>query len=439
MNRLLKLRHWLAFLLLINSVIASPAQSSELLDKGDSEQAHRDILRGYRQIAHYSYEASWHAAERLKTSIQALLASPSAQHLAQARKHWREAHRVYSLTEVFRFGNWIVDDWESSINPWPVDEGLLDYVNADYQASPTNPLARHNLVTTESIEVGGIQINTAHPDWAQLKFIHGGSDIEANVVLGYHAIEFMLWGQDLHRTTSGAGERPWTDYSTDPENCTSGANKSPLQHCQRRRQLLDIMIKHLYGQLGTMTLKWAGDSPVSYGLHLLNGDINEGLRRMLFGMIRLAGDEMAGERMEVALMSQAPEEEQDCFSDDSHQSHWYNAQGVRNIYYGQFQLAGYRNGQMYRAPNSLSQLANHKLPSLAKKLDIAFSRTDIALAAIRTSGEAGETFDLLIRPEHPSGTKLLNTAMEALHKQAELLEELGKILRLGGLNPQAPR
>ena len=32
--------------------------------------------------------------------------------------------------------------------------------------------------------------------------------IEANVATGYHAIEFLLWGQDLHGTGPGAGKRP---------------------------------------------------------------------------------------------------------------------------------------------------------------------------------------------------------------------------------------
>ena len=36
----------------------------------------------------------------------------------------------------------------------------------------------------------------------------GGADVETNVATGYHAIEFLLWGQDLNGTGPGAGNRP---------------------------------------------------------------------------------------------------------------------------------------------------------------------------------------------------------------------------------------
>src|SRR3546814_14365009 len=53
--------------------------------------------------------------------------------------------------------------------------------------------------------------------------------VEANVATGYHAIEFLLWGQDLNGTGPGAGERPWTDYSR--AACTHG-------NCDRRAAYL---------------------------------------------------------------------------------------------------------------------------------------------------------------------------------------------------------
>ena len=37
---------------------------------------------------------------------------------------------------------------------------------------------------------------------------------ETNISTGWHAIEFLLWGQDLSAT--GPGARPATDYTTAP-------------------------------------------------------------------------------------------------------------------------------------------------------------------------------------------------------------------------------
>ena len=42
-------------------------------------------------------------------------------------------------SEVFRFGNAVVDDWEGQMNAWPLDEGLIDYVAKDYQHALGNP------------------------------------------------------------------------------------------------------------------------------------------------------------------------------------------------------------------------------------------------------------------------------------------------------------
>jgi len=415
--------------------LAERASTSARVD----ESAKRKVLRGYRRLAHYSYEAAYHSAGRLRTSISELLAEPSAETLQSARQAWRAARADYSQTEVFRFGNWIVDAWEADINAWPVDEGVLDYVADDYTASATNPLARQNLVARPSLVVGGVELDTAALSWQQLEFIHGASDIEANVVLGYHAIEFLLWGQDLRTAETGPGQRPWTDYARQPQRCTSGPRAAPLEHCQRRRRLIRAMTEHLYSELGRMTLKWAGNNPNSYGLHIAEGDTDEGLRRMLFGMIRLAGDEMAGERMQVALLSGAPEEEQDCFSDDTHRSIHHNGRGIENIYYGRLRNPDYRDGQPYAAPLSLADLARRRAPELADRIDQAFLETRAALTRLRELGDSGQTFDLLIRPDHPDGGAAIRRAIQALEAQSRLLERLGRALDLGALNPQAVR
>lgn len=404
---------------------------------GVDEASKRQVLQGYRRLAHWSYEAAYHSTGRLKSRIVELLAEPSQSNLLLAQQAWREAHRDYSQTEAFRFGNWIVDDWEGGVNAWPVDEGLLDYVADPYAASPTNPLARHNLVSRRDIEVNGITLDATRLDWTQLKFIHGGSHVEANVVLGYHAIEFLLWGQDLRQTVVGAGQRPWTDFSSDASLCTSGTQTAPLEHCQRRRRLLQVMVEHLYAQLGDMALNWAGNSPTSYGLHLVSGDVDEGLRRMLFGLIRLAGDEMAGERMQVALLTHAPEEEQDCFSDDSHQSAYHNAVGIQNVYYGRYRNAGYRNGEGYQAPASLAALARQVDAPLAARIEQALADTERVLATLRQQGEGGQPFDLLIQPGNAAGAQRVEQAMAALQAQAQQLEALGERLALGPLNPRA--
>ena len=412
-----------------------PPVAAEAIAQHPDDADLREIIRGYRRLAHLSYQAAYHSAGRLRSRIQALIQQPSPRTLAEARQAWRDARVDYSQTEVFRFGNWIVDDWDTSINAWPVDEGLLDYVATDYAASPSNPLARQNLVASPTVTVDGIALQTDSLNWPQLKFIHGGSDVEANVVLGYHAIEFLLWGQD--RNPEGPGNRPWTDFSM--AACTSGPKPAPAEHCRRRTRLLDIMAEHLYSELGGMTLNWAGNHPGSYGLHLIQGEVNNGLRRMLFGMIRLAGDELSGERMQVPLLSQSPEEEQDCFSDDTHQSLYYNARGLANVYYGRYRIVGQDDTSTYRAPQSLAKRVAQIDPELAARVDQRFDRVESLMAAIRHRGEHGEPFDRQIQASNRESRVLLGEAIAALQALSAALEAVAARLALGSINPQAPR
>ncbi len=52
------------------------------------------------------------------------------------------------------------------------------------------------------------------------------------------------------------------------------------------------------------------------------------------GLGSLSYGELAGERIKLGLMIHDPEEEHDCFSDNTHASHFFDALGIRNVYLG---------------------------------------------------------------------------------------------------------
>ena len=83
------------------------------------------------------YEDALTTAKALDQAVDALIAKPSAETLAAAREAWKAARIPYQQTEVYRFGNAIVDDWEGRVNAWPLDEGLIDYVDAGYGTEST--------------------------------------------------------------------------------------------------------------------------------------------------------------------------------------------------------------------------------------------------------------------------------------------------------------
>ena len=87
------------------------------------------VIDTYADIAQAGYEDSLITARALQEAVAALVADPSEATLAAARTAWLAARDPYQQTEVYRFGNPIVDDWEGKVNAWPLDEGLIDYVD----------------------------------------------------------------------------------------------------------------------------------------------------------------------------------------------------------------------------------------------------------------------------------------------------------------------
>ena len=178
------------------------------------------VLAHYADLAHAKYEDSLITAQALQKAVDELVVSPTKTNLEAARDAWKAARVPYQQTEAFRFGNAIVDDWEGKVNAWPLDEGLIDYVAGAYGSdSDENPYYTANVIANHKLELSGEIIDASVIDERLLgEALHEVDEVEANVATGYHAIEFLLWGQDLNGTGPGAGNRPASDF--DPENCS---------------------------------------------------------------------------------------------------------------------------------------------------------------------------------------------------------------------------
>ena len=174
------------------------------------------VLETYADIAQATYEDALEAARNLDEAARALLADPTEAHLAAAREAWLAARVPYQQTEVYRFGNPIVDDWEGRVNAWPLDEGLIDYVDAAYgDSSDENAALRRQRHRQQRSCTSAATASTPAPSTPPCcGSLHEIDGVEANVATGYHAIEFLLWGQDLNGTGPGAGNRPATDFDT---------------------------------------------------------------------------------------------------------------------------------------------------------------------------------------------------------------------------------
>ncbi|NAX48376.1 peptidase [Photobacterium halotolerans] len=384
----------------------------------------QEVVSHYADIAFNVFSDARTTAHNLDKAIDALIAAPSEKTLAEAKEAWKLARIPYQQSEVFRFGNPVVDDWEGQLNAWPLDEGLIDYVAQSYHHELGNDGATANIIANETIQVGNATINAVQITPELLADMNEVGGSEANVATGYHAIEFLLWGQDLNGTSAGAGERAYTDFANG-EACTNG-------HCDRRRAYLKAASELLLTDLDWMAKQWSATEKGNYRSELLADSADNGLRKILFGMGSLSLGELAGERMKVALEANSTEDEHDCFSDNTHNSHFYNEQGIYNVYTGTYKRA---DGSTLTGPG-IHDLVAEQDQQAAKAIHTEFDNARSQVYTLVESAEKNnQHFDQLIAAGNKAGNKLVNDAIMALVKQTAEIERAAGILGVTNLNP----
>ena len=370
-----------------------------------------DVLTNYANIAEAKYADSLTTAKALQDAVNALVAAPSAENLQAAKSAWLASRVPYQQTEVYRFGNAIVDDWEGKVNAWPLDEGLIDYVDASYGgATDENAAAVLNVIANPMFELGGTTVDATviTPDLLE-NTLQEADGVEANVATGYHAIEFLLWGQDLNGHEAGAGARPWTDYAAG-DACTGG-------NCDRRGAYLVAATDLLVSDLMWITAQWSegGDARAAV---FANEDA--GISAMLTGMGSLSYGETAGERMRLGVMLNDPEEEHSCFSDNTHNDHYYDGLGVENVYLGSYTRI---DGSVVSGA-SLSDLVAHDDAALDIEMKTKLADTMKALGAIKHQAEAGFAYDQMLERGNANGEALIMGGVNGLIDQTRSIERV---------------
>lgn len=403
----------------------APAPTSAAAPAQPNETATRAVVANYANMVFAVFSDAESTAKKLSTAVDAFLATPNDQTLKAARDAWVAARVPYMQSEVFRFGNTIIDDWEGQVNAWPLDEGLIDYVAKDYQHALGNPGATANIIANKSVQVGEDKVDVPEITPEKLASLNELGGAEANVATGYHAIEFLLWGQDLHGTGPGAGERPASDY-IEGQGGTGG-------HNDRRRAYLKAATDLLVSDLEEMVNNWKPGVADNYRATLEAESAESGLRKMLFGMGSLSLGELAGERMKVALEANSSEDEHDCFSDNTHNSHFYNGLGIRNVYLGEYTRV---DGSKVSGASLSSLVATATADAATDQTVRAdLDATQAKLQVIVDHANKGEHFDQLIAAGNTAGNQVVRDAIAALVKQTGAIEQAAGKLGITDLNP----
>ncbi len=336
------------------------------------------VAEHYASGVHALYADSLVRARELEQRAQALVAAPDEATLTAARNAWLEARVPYGQTEAFRFYDGPIDGLngpEGQINGWPLDEAYIDYVDGKPESG---------IVNDPSIEITPKQLAQYNEGT-----LGGMFERDKAISTGYHAIEFLLWGQD--RSASGPGARPASDYAS-------------ATHAERRGQYLLAASALLIQDLETVTAEWAPDAD-NYRRAFV-ADPKLAVTRMFTGIALLSKRELASERMDVALQNHDQEDEHSCFSDNTHTDLVMNEVGILNVWRGQY---------LDKKGPSLFDLVAASDQALAKQTDFAVTKS---LALL---GDIPPPFDQVILDSSKEGWQTANRAINAVYDQADLL------------------
>ena len=359
-----------------------------------TEEALRSqVVAHYARQTHANYEDALAAARALNSAIQTFAASPSAAGLSAARQAWLAARVPYLQTEVCRFYDGPIEEVEVMVNAWPMDEYFVDYV--------------------EGMPTAGIIQSVANFPRIDRDTIIGMNEREGEkcITLGFHTIEFLLWGQDFN--AAGPGNRPLSDYVVE------GAKNPEI--VKRRRSYLTITAELLVEHLARVVAAWAPGQPDNYRTRFLALPTADSLALMLRGAGSLAGPELSGERLTVAYETRLQEDEHSCFSDNTHNDFRYDTIGLQNVFLGRYQRT---SGEIVKGPGILDLL-------LAENTETALMLSDRMAAAVTAARLMPRPFDqAILAPDGSETRAALKQAIEAFHELSRGIAEAGHKLGL---------
>ena len=156
-----------------------------------------------------------------------------------------------------------------------------------------------------------------------------------------------------------------------------------------------------------------------------------GIATILTGLGSLGYGELAGERMQLGLILHDPEEEHDCFADNTHNSHFYDARGIDNVYRGRYTAL---DGTEVTVP-SLSALAQGVDSDLDAEMIARLDATMEAMGIMKARADDGvEAYDQMIGYGNDEGNAVVRGAIDALVEQTRTIEALVAALDAGDIS-----
>jgi putative iron-regulated protein len=370
-----------------------------------------EVISNYVAMVYQSYQDSYSLTLDLKSKITTFIDAPSESGFNQVKSAWLAAREPYGQTEVYRECSGPVDTDESSstpwglgnegqMNAWPIDESYIDYVQVG-----TEPYANN---------YASIISNTSQPITIDLIANANEGVDDKSISAGWHAIEFLLWGQDNTVPAENLpGQRLYTDYST-------------AEFASRRGEYLLLTTDLLLSDLQNLVNTWNVGG--TYRTVIENLDENTALQQLINGAFFIAGDELSSERMIAPVDStdgidnSGQEDEHSCFSDNTNRDVFANAKGVNNVIFGEY---GTISGASF-----YDLVAQQDSVQAQRLLEAANN----SMAKVNVIGNNSMPFDFLITQE--SSDNPVGPVMQSVQALKELADEISASAATIGINLQ---
>tara|TARA_B100000809_G_scaffold265832_1_gene325951 strand:+ start:1499 stop:2785 length:1287 start_codon:yes stop_codon:yes gene_type:complete len=418
------MKHFKTFLglCIITSTLVS-CSDDETTETGNGTDITQDsVIENYANIVYSSYKETYDSALEMQTKIDAFVTAPSENTFTAAKDAWLVARDFYGQTEVYRGSNGPVDfegseTWainnEGQLNAWPLDEGYIDYVKTGTEAYAG--------------DFGGgiIAGNQAITKMLLSNQNEGGGSIDGDaagkaISTGWHAIEFLLWGQDeTLPSEKKAGLRPYTDYVITQQQKTAQQDPS-VSNQDRRGEYLKVVTELLVDDLKLLVDTWVDGG--QYNQVFLGLSKEDALKNIILGPHFLASEELSNERMlasatsDVGINNSGQEDEHSCFSDNTHRDIYTNALGIMNVLFGNYQDGSIEGASIY-------DLVKQEDEAQAAKLKAAADKAWAAIVLIDNTAKLGTPYDLMIVNEGESNPGIILDGNQDLLDLGDVISE----------------
>lgn len=264
-------------------------------------------------VAYTSLSDASQTAQTLDSQLASFMYHPNPMSQAEIQQAWRLAYNSFLHSLIFSYLP-IQDppEWQSQrigyrhllgqLDSWPIEGGYIDYI----QGYPFS-----GIVNDLTLEI----------DEDSIRSQHGFTD-PTNASLGYHALEFMLWGNSGKRSAhdffpqentapipvndAEITAEPLADSSSNLLDGSSSDNaliqvevpEIKLQNHNRRRQYTQLLIELLQKDLHRIQRRWEPSSGY-YAQLLQQSDSGNTLRSALIAAQGLISNEILHKRFQL--------------------------------------------------------------------------------------------------------------------------------------------